>query len=71
MGLKLEAKYNISKLDYATVDNPFAGRVICGQCESLLVGRYGTLLMKDNEELCGGVIRNMSLKGKGDARISI
>jgi len=27
-------KYNISKLDYATVDNPFAGRVICGHCGS-------------------------------------
>lgn len=22
-------KYNISRLDYATIDNPFAGRVIC------------------------------------------
>ena len=28
------AKYNISKLDYAKVDNPFAGRVICGECGS-------------------------------------
>lgn len=27
-------RYNISKLDYATVDNPFAGRVICGHCGS-------------------------------------
>lgn len=27
-------KYNISKLDYATLDNPFAGRVICGSCGS-------------------------------------
>ena len=27
-------KYKISKLDYATVDNPFAGRVICGHCGS-------------------------------------
>jgi site-specific DNA recombinase len=27
-------KYNISKIDYATIDNPFAGRVICGQCGS-------------------------------------
>ncbi|MBM7868700.1 hypothetical protein JOC70_000169 [Clostridium pascui] len=27
-------KYNIRKLDYATVDNPFAGRVICGHCGS-------------------------------------
>lgn len=25
-------KYNISKFDYSTVDNPFAGRVICGVC---------------------------------------
>lgn len=27
-------KYNISKIDYSTVDNPFAGRVICGCCGS-------------------------------------
>ncbi|MBC8060159.1 MAG: recombinase family protein [Clostridiaceae bacterium] len=27
-------KYGIVKLDYATVDNPFAGRVICGCCGS-------------------------------------
>ena len=25
-------KHNISKIDYATSDNPFAGRVICGVC---------------------------------------
>ncbi|MDO6353878.1 zinc ribbon domain-containing protein [Caloramator sp. CAR-1] len=27
-------KYNISMLDYVTVDNLFAGRVICGHCGS-------------------------------------
>jgi site-specific DNA recombinase len=27
-------EYNISKLDYATTDNPFAGGVICGECGS-------------------------------------
>lgn len=27
-------RYNISKLDYATIENPFAGRVICGHCGS-------------------------------------
>ncbi|WP_333888367.1 zinc ribbon domain-containing protein [Clostridium sp.] len=27
-------KYGIVKLDYATVDNPFAWRVICGHCGS-------------------------------------
>jgi site-specific DNA recombinase len=27
-------KNNISKIDYATTDNPFAGRVICGNCGS-------------------------------------
>ena len=25
-------KYGIQKLEYATTDNPFAGRVICGSC---------------------------------------
>jgi site-specific DNA recombinase len=28
-------KYNINKLDYATVDKPFAGGVICGHCGSI------------------------------------
>lgn len=28
-------KYNISKIDYASIDNPFAGKVICGQCGSV------------------------------------
>ncbi|WP_026673606.1 recombinase family protein [Alkalihalobacterium bogoriense] len=27
-------KHGIVKVDYATVDNPFAGKVICGQCGS-------------------------------------
>jgi len=27
--------YGIYKLDYATLDNPFAGRVICGRCGDL------------------------------------
>lgn len=27
-------QYGISKLDYATVNNPFAGRIICGHCGS-------------------------------------
>lgn len=27
-------KHGISKIDYATVDNPFAGKVICGHCGS-------------------------------------
>jgi len=27
-------KHGIVKVDYATVDNPFAGRVICGHCDS-------------------------------------
>ncbi|ACV63051.1 Recombinase [Desulfofarcimen acetoxidans DSM 771] len=28
-------KHGIKKIDYATADNPFAGRVICGHCGSL------------------------------------
>ncbi len=27
-------QYNISKVDYATVNNPFAGKTICGCCGS-------------------------------------
>jgi hypothetical protein len=29
-----DERYNISKVDYATADNCFAGRVICGHCGS-------------------------------------
>ena len=29
-------RYGISKIDYATITNPFAGRVICGSCGSVL-----------------------------------
>lgn len=39
-------KYNISKLDYATVDNPFAGRVICGHCGS----PFGRKVWNSNNE---------------------
>ena len=39
-------KYNISKLDYATVDNPFAGRVICGHCGST----FGRKVWNSNNE---------------------
>ena len=39
-------KYNISKLDYATVDNPFAGRVICGHCGS----PFGRKIWNSNDE---------------------
>lgn len=27
-------KYNFQKFNYATIDNPFVGRVICGHCGS-------------------------------------
>ena len=33
-------KYGIQKLEYATTDNPFAGRVICGSCGRVF-GRKG------------------------------
>jgi hypothetical protein len=39
-------KYNISKVDYATVDNPFAGRVICGHCGST----FGRKVWNSNNE---------------------
>lgn len=39
-------KYNISKLDYATVDNTFAGRVICGHCGST----FGRKVWNSNNE---------------------
>lgn len=39
-------KYNINKLDYATLDNPFAGRFICGYCGST----FGRKVWNSNNE---------------------
>jgi hypothetical protein len=36
----------ISKIDYASVDNPFAGRVICGHCNSI----FGRKVWNSNDE---------------------
>ncbi len=48
-------RYNISKLDYATVENPFAGRVICGHCSSSFGRKIWNStderLRKDNMEM--------------------
>ena len=45
-------KYNISKLDYATADNPFAGRVICGCCGST----FGRKVWNSTDEIHRRVI---------------
>ncbi|GFP75519.1 recombinase zinc beta ribbon domain-containing protein [Clostridium fungisolvens] len=34
-GLVFAETYGVFKLDYATLDNPFAGRVMCGRCSSI------------------------------------
>jgi len=45
-------KYGIVKLDYATIDNPFAGRVICGECGST----YGRKVWNSTDERLRRVI---------------
>lgn len=40
------AKYGIQKLEYATVKNPFAGRVICGRCGTV----YGRKVWNSTDE---------------------
>jgi hypothetical protein len=57
-------KYGISKLDYATVDNPFAGRVICGHCGS----SFGRKVWNSNNERLRRVIWrcNKKYKVKGE-----
>jgi hypothetical protein len=57
-------KYNISKLDYATVDNPFAGRVICGHCGSA----FGRKVWNSTDERLRRIIwrcnKKYEVKGK-------
>jgi site-specific DNA recombinase len=57
-------KYNISKLDYVTVDNPFAGRVICGECGC----KFGRKVWNSTDERLRRVIwrcnRKYEVKGK-------
>lgn len=40
-------KYGIKKIDYATINNPFAGRIICGQCGSV----FGRKVWNSTNEL--------------------
>jgi len=40
------AEHQIYKLDYATIENPFAGRVFCGECGS----RYGRKVWNSTNE---------------------
>ena len=57
-------KYNISKIDYATIDNPFAGKVICGQCGSA----FGRKVWNSTDERLRQVIwrcnNKYAVKGK-------
>ncbi|MTI81242.1 MAG: recombinase family protein [Firmicutes bacterium] len=39
-------EHDIKKVDYATVDNPFAGRVICGKCGSI----FGRKVWNSNDD---------------------
>lgn len=59
-------KYGIVKLDYATLDNPFAGRVICGHCGSV----FGRKVWNSTDERLRRVIwrcnRKYKVKGKKD-----
>lgn len=45
-------KYNICKLDYAAISNPFAGKVICGYCGST----FGRKVWNSNDERLRRVI---------------
>lgn len=57
-------KYNIGKLEYATVKNPFAGRVICGHCGST----FGRKVWNSTDERLRRVVwrcnRKYKVKGK-------
>jgi len=51
-------KYGISKLDYATVRNPFAGRVICGHCG----GVYGRKIWNSTDERLRRIVWRCNMK---------
>lgn len=57
-------KYGISKLDYASEDNPFAGRVICGNCGSA----FGRKVWNSTDERLRRVVwrcnRKYAVKGE-------
>ncbi|HEY9060599.1 MAG TPA: recombinase family protein [Pseudobacteroides sp.] len=57
-------KYGIAKLDYATSDNPFAGRIICGCCGST----YGRKVWNSTDERLRRIIwrcnNKYAIKGK-------
>jgi site-specific DNA recombinase len=57
-------KYNISKLDYATVDNPFAGRVICGICGSTFGRKVWNSTDERNRRVIWRCNKKYSVKGK-------
>jgi site-specific DNA recombinase len=57
-------KYNISKLDYATVDNPFAGRVICGHCGSTFGRKVWNSTDERNRRVIWRCNRKYEVKGK-------
>lgn len=57
-------EYGISKVDYATVNNPFAGKIICGCCSS----PFGRKVWNSNDERLRRVIWrcNNKYKVKGE-----
>ena len=61
---KFAEKYKISKIDYASIDNPFAGKVICGQCGSA----FGRKVWNSTDERLRRVIwrcnKKYEVKGK-------
>ena len=57
-------KHGINKIDYTTADNPFAGKVICGECGSV----FGRKVWNSNDENLRRVVwrcnRKYEVKGK-------
>ena len=53
-------EYGISKIDYATVKNPFAGKIICGCCS----GPFGRKIWNSNDERLRRVIWRCNNKYK-------
>ncbi|MDC3418018.1 recombinase family protein [Aquibacillus salsiterrae] len=56
--------HGFKRVDYGTSDNPFAGKVICGDCSRPLAERFGTPMMIGLEGRYGDVTRSMLRKGK-------
>lgn len=60
-------QYGIQKLEYATTENPFAGRVICGSCGQVFGRKVWNSTDDRLRRIIGGATANMLRRGRKGA----